>query len=187
MARLEQEKYSPEQVKDWVLKLLLDAKLKLQSLIQYRASQSIDVIHNDVLELDSLTALKEWFISHCIAVISSADGTGSQSRRTEVAEACQFVSLHLDRKISLEEIAERLYMNPSYFSRLFKKETGETFIEYVTRMKMRRAKELLDQTAAPVGKICETLGYDNQSYFIKLFKSFSGVTPVEYRSLQRRG
>lgn len=77
-------------------------------------------------------------------------------------------------------------MNPSYFSRLFKKEMGETFIEYVIRMKMHRAKELLDQTGSPVGKICETLGYDNQSYFIKLFKSCTGVTPVEYRRGQKR-
>ncbi|WP_028609400.1 response regulator transcription factor [Paenibacillus harenae] len=187
LAEAEQEKYSPDMVKDWVLKLLLDAKLKLQSLAHYRSAQPIDVIHNDVLELDSLAEMKEWLIRHCVSVISASDRIGVQSRRTEVAEACQFVSLHLDRRISLEEVAEQLYMNPSYFSRLFKKETGETFIEYVTRMKMRRAKELLDQTSAPVGKICETLGYDNQSYFIKLFKSFSGATPVEYRSQQKRG
>jgi two-component system response regulator YesN len=64
---------------------------------------------------------------------------------------------------------------------MFKKETGETFIEYVTRMKMERAKEMLDQTACTVGEICEQLGYDNQSYFIKTFKAHSGVTPMEYR------
>jgi two-component system, response regulator YesN len=173
-------------VKDWVLKLLLDAKLKLQSILHNRPVQSIDVNHNELLEIDSLTELREWLISHCLAAVTAADQKAGQSRRTEVAEACQFVSLHLDRKISLEEVAEHLFMNPSYFSRLFKKETGETFIEYVTRIKMYRAKELLDQTGASVGKICETLGYDNQSYFIKLFKSFAGVTPVEYRSQQKR-
>lgn len=186
LAKAEQERYPPEMVKDWILKLLLDAKLKLQSILHYRSAQWIDVNHSELLEIDSHAELTEWLIGHCMSAIMAADQTGGQSRRTEVAEACQFVSLHLDRKISLEEVAEQLFMNPSYFSRLFKKETGETFIEYVTRMKMHRAKELLDQTDAPVGKICGTLGYDNQSYFIKLFKSFSGVTPVEYRSQQKR-
>ncbi|RCW44278.1 helix-turn-helix domain-containing protein [Paenibacillus prosopidis] len=186
LAKAEQERYPPEMVKDWILKLLLDAKLKLQSILHYRSAQWIDVNHSELLEIDSHAELMEWLIGHCVSAITAADQTGGQSRRTEVAEACQFVSLHLDRKISLEEVAEQLFMNPSYFSRLFKKETGETFIEYVTRMKMHRAKELLDQTDAPVGKICGTLGYDNQSYFIKLFKSFSGVTPVEYRSQQKR-
>ncbi|CAM4024006.1 response regulator [Paenibacillus alkaliterrae] len=186
LAKAEQERYPPEMVKDWILKLLLDAKLKLQSILHYRSAQWIDINHSELLEIDSHAELTEWLIGHCVSAIAAADQTGGQSRRTEVAEACQFVSLHLDRKISLEEVAEQLFMNPSYFSRLFKKETGETFIEYVTRMKMHRAKELLDQTDAPVGKICGTLGYDNQSYFIKLFKSFSGVTPVEYRSQQKR-
>ncbi|KGM46093.1 hypothetical protein NP83_02170, partial [Neobacillus niacini] len=69
----------------------------------------------------------------------------------------------------------------SYFSRLFKKEVGETFVEYVTKMKINRAKELLEQTTDSVGKICERLGYDNQSYFIKIFKNYVGVTPIEYR------
>ncbi|MGM0882100.1 MAG: response regulator transcription factor [Bacillota bacterium] len=185
LAKAEQERYPPEMVKDWILKLLLDAKLKVQSILYFRSAQWVDVNHSELLEIDSHAELTEWLIGHCLSAITAADQTGGQSRRTEVAEACQFVSLHLDRKISLEEVAEQLFMNPSYFSRLFKKETGETFIEYVTRMKMHRAKELLDQTDAPVGKICGTLGYDNQSYFIKLFKSFSGVTPVEYRSQQK--
>ncbi|MEI0736558.1 helix-turn-helix transcriptional regulator [Paenibacillus sp. JTLBN-2024] len=56
-----------------------------------------------------------------------------------------------------------------------------TFIEYVTKQKMERAKELLDGTRFSVGDICEQLGYDNQSYFIKTFKLHTGQTPVGYR------
>ena len=73
-------------------------------------------------------------------------------RRSEVAEACKYVSLRLDQRITLDEVAGCLHLNPSYFSRMFKKETGVTFIEYVTRMKMERAKELLRQTDRTVGK-----------------------------------
>lgn len=183
----EKQQPDPAAVKDWVLRMLLDTRLKLQSVLDYRAASGADVLPNEVLELDTLTEVKEWLISECLSIIA-ADRYGSvASKRTEIAEACQFVTQHLDRKITLEEVAEQLFMNPSYFSRLFKKETGETFIEYVTRMKMNRAKELLERSATPVGKICETLGYDNQSYFIKLFKSFSGLTPVEYRSQLRKG
>ncbi|HIW34615.1 MAG TPA: helix-turn-helix domain-containing protein [Candidatus Paenibacillus intestinavium] len=172
----------PAIVKDWVLKLLLDMRLKLQSVLDYRPTGNSDVLPNEAFELDTLDELKEWMIGHCLSIIAMDHYRGGNSRRTEIAEAYQYVIVHLDRKVTLEEVAERLFMNPSYFSRLFKKETGETFIECVTRMKMHRARELLESTATSVGKICETLGYDNQSYFIKLFKSFSGVTPVEYRS-----
>lgn len=183
----EKHQLDPAAVKDWVLRLLLDTRLKLQSVLDYRAAGSTDVLPNEVLELDTVTEVKEWLISECLTIIAADRYGGAASKRTEIAEACHFVSQHLDRKITLEEVAEHLFMNPSYFSRLFKKETGETFIEYVTRMKMNRAKEMLERSAAPVGKICETLGYDNQSYFIKLFKTFSGLTPVEYRSQLRKG
>ncbi|MDQ6422787.1 helix-turn-helix domain-containing protein [Paenibacillus sp. LHD-117] len=182
----ERRRPDPAVVKDWVLRLLLDTRLKLQSVLDYRSAGRGDVLPNEALELDTITELKEWMISHCLSIIAADMYGGIASKRAEIAEACQYVTQRLDRKITLEEVAEQLFMNPSYFSRLFKKETGETFIEYVTRMKMHRAKELLEESATPVGKICETLGYDNQSYFIKLFKSFSGLTPVEYRSQLRK-
>lgn len=182
----EQRRLPPEQVKDWVFKLLLDVKLKLQLMQHTRSASSIDVSHHEVWELGSLAELQEWLIAHCLSAITASENGVSGSKRAEVIDACEYVSQHLDKKISLDEVADQLFMNPSYFSRLFKKEMGETFIEYVIRMKMHRAKELLDQTGSPIGKICETLGYDNQSYFIKLFKSCTGVTPVEYRRGQKR-
>jgi len=178
---LKEHTFPPEKVKDWVLKLLLDLKLKLQSLQYFRSTYAVDILHKEILEIDSLVELEHWLVEHFQSVMTLAGEVWEQSKRSEVVEACHYVSLHLDKRISLEEVADHLFLNSSYFSRLFKKETGETFIEYVTRMKMNRAKELLDQTSHPVGKICEMLGYDNQSYFIKIFKSSVGVTPVEYR------
>ncbi|TVY00267.1 response regulator [Paenibacillus cremeus] len=179
-SQLKAREYAPETVKDWMLKLLLDLKLKLQSLQFMHPGYSADTLHKEIAEIDSLSEMKHWLIEHLEAV-SLLVGTARTSMRAEVVEACKYVSLHLDRRISLEEVSEHLHLNASYFSRMFKKETGESFIEYVTRMKMERAKELLDRTSHSVGKICELLGYDNQSYFIKIFKSHTGVTPVEYR------
>lgn len=181
IAFLREREFAPEIVKDWALKLMLDLKLKLQSLQYFRSAYSADVLHKEMVEIDSLAQLKDWLTDRLQSAIAVAVEVMGQSARSEVREACDYVSRNLDKRISLEEVADKLYLNPSYFSRLFKKETGETFIEYVTRMKIQRAKELLDQTDHSVGKICEMLGYDNQSYFIKLFKSHTGVTPLEYR------
>lgn len=180
MERILREQYSPAAVKDWVLKLLLDMKLKLRSLQYVRTGYSADTLHKEISEIDSICELRDWLRGQLKAA-AEGDGEASVSRRPEVKEACKYVTLHLNRRVGLDEVAEFLHLNASYFSRLFKKETGETFIEYVTRMKMERAKEMLDQTACTVGEICEQLGYDNQSYFIKTFKAHSGVTPMEYR------
>jgi two-component system response regulator YesN len=181
IALIKEHEFAPETVKDWMLKLLLDQKLKWQSLQSIRPSYSADTLHKEIIDLDTLTEMKCWLTDHLQVVVSLMGTHFGTSMRTEIIEACKYVSLHLDRRISLEEVAEHCYLNPSYFSRFFKKEVGESFIEYVTRMKMERAKELLDQTSHSGSKICEMLGYDNQSYFIKTFKSHAGMTPVEYR------
>ncbi|WP_199615895.1 response regulator transcription factor [Paenibacillus alkalitolerans] len=173
--------YASETVKDWSLKLLLDIRLKHYSLYSFRASYSAESLNKEVSEIGSLYELRDWLTEHLLSAVS-AEETRVRTQRKEVLDACQYVSANLDQRIGLEEVAEYLHLNASYFSRLFKKERGETFIEYVIRTKMERAKELLDQTAHPVAKICEMLGYDNQSYFIKLFKGCTGVTPNDYRN-----
>ncbi|AEI40728.1 response regulator transcription factor [Paenibacillus mucilaginosus] len=178
---LRAEKFRPETVKDWVLKLVLDLKLKLQSMQLFRNHYSVEILHKELLEMDTLDEIEAWVNGFFESSLTAARDAKVLSKRTEVLDACHYVSQHLNRKISLDEVAEHLYMNPSYFSRLFKKETGETFIEFVNRAKVNRAKELLDGTNLSVAKICEALGYDNHSYFIKMFKAAAGVTPQEYR------
>ncbi|WP_127579496.1 response regulator transcription factor [Paenibacillus koleovorans] len=178
---LSAKRFAPEQVRDWLLKLLLDLRLKLQSLQYAKPVYSADILHDELLEMDTLDELSDWLTEYFQSAMSFAEEAKGHARRSEVVVALEYVSQHLDKRIGLEEVAEHLHLNTSYFSRLFKKETGRTFIDYVTHAKLNRAKELLDQTNYPIGKIAELLGYDNLSYFIKLFKAHLGVTPVEYR------
>jgi two-component system, response regulator YesN len=179
---LEEKQFPPELVKDWVLKLLLDLRIKLHALQLFRSQQSIEYMHNEIFEIQFLDELRTWLLNYFKYILSFVKEVYEQTKRKEILDAFKYVSMNIERKISLDEVSSYLYLNPSYFSRLFKKEVGETFVEYVTKMKINRAKELLEQTADSVGKICERLGYDNQSYFIKIFKNYAGVTPIEYRS-----
>ncbi|MFF2446402.1 response regulator [Neobacillus sp. NPDC058068] len=176
-----EKRYSPEIVKEWILKLLLDLKVKLKALQFFHANHPVECLTNEISSIDFLCDLKTWLINYFNSLVSLSKNVYNQTKRKEILDTFRYVSMNLEKKISLEEVAGNLFLNQSYFSRLFKKEVGETFVEYVTKMKISRAKELLEQTADPVGKICERLGYDNQSYFIKLFKNYVGVTPIEYR------
>jgi len=185
MERIRRSRCRPEQVKDWALKLLLDMKLKLHALGSFRAANSADVLHKEADGLDTLAELEAWLLRHFCALADRMVELVGRSGRIEIQQACQYVERHMDKRITLDEVAAHLHLNASYFSRLFHKENGMTFIEYVTHVKINRAKELLDQTTHSIGKICEMLGYDNQSYFIKTFKNYVGLTPSEYRGVAK--
>lgn len=181
MTYLEEKKLPPELVKEWLLKLLLDLKVKLHALQSFRPGNPIECLHDEILTCTFLCELRVLLINYFKSLLYLSNEVYRQTKRREILDAISYVSINLEKRISLEVVANHLFLNQSYFSRLFKKEMGETFVEYVTKVKIDRAKELLEQTAESVGEICERLGYDNQSYFIKLFKSHVGVTPIEFR------
>ena len=78
----------------------------------------------------------------------------------------------------MKDMAELCHLSPSYFSRLFSRELGETFVNYVNRGKIERAKKLLRESNLSVSQIAADAGYIDTSHFIQLFKRFEGVTPT---------
>ncbi|MCM3726611.1 response regulator [Neobacillus cucumis] len=108
------------------------------------------------------------------------------SSNAEIENACKYIFDNLHRRITLDEVANYLHLNSSYFSRLFKKEVGENFVKYVVKLKMNRAKDLLEQTNYTILEISDMLGYENQSYFNKTFKGSEGIAPIEYRGLTNK-
>lgn len=177
-------RFKAEEVRGWVIKLLTDIDLKYRSLQHFQKDYTKELIHNAVLELESLEELFEYMQCFLMGKINDITITQHDSQRKEVIEAKQYVMTHLSEKIVMEEVAHMLYLNASHFSRIFKLETGETFIEFATRSKMERAQEYLLQSEKNVEQIAEMLGYENTSYFIKLFKAFSGMSPVNFRRLK---
>ena len=86
---------------------------------------------------------------------------------------------------TLESVAQQLNLNPAYVSRIFKKETGVKFMDYLTGMRVEKAKELLTGSNLKIKEVCERLGYSNINYFIKVFKDATGVTPGDYRRMNQ--
>lgn len=174
-------RFKAEEVRGWVIKLLSDIDLKYRSIQLFQKVYSTEMIHNTILELESLEELFSYIMYFLLDKIHYVAKTQHESQRKEVIEAKQYVMTHMSEKIVMEEVAHMLFLNASHFSRIFKLETGETFIEFTTRSKMERAQEYLLQSEKNVEQIAEMLGYENTSYFIKLFKAFSGMSPVNFR------
>ncbi|MBC8079065.1 MAG: response regulator [Gorillibacterium sp.] len=106
--------------------------------------------------------------------------TGSQRRI--IKKVKDYVKEHYGEDITLSSISEYVYLNPSYFSRVFKEETGDTFMQFLTRMRMQCAKEFLKESQYKVYEVSEMVGYNDYKSFSKAFKKMEGITPNEYRS-----
>lgn len=95
--------------------------------------------------------------------------------------ALEYINANYAKQLSLEQVAEQVYLNPDYFSRIFKAETGQTFVNYLTDVRMQHAIRLLENTALRVQTIAQQVGYYNASYFSTAFKKKYGMSPYEYR------
>ena len=96
-------------------------------------------------------------------------------------KARQYIDGHLKDLPSLEGLADILGVSPFYLSKLFKEQTGETYINYVTSARLEKAKRLLSDGALIIKEISADVGYNDQNYFSKLFRQKYGETPSEYR------
>lgn len=130
--------------------------------------------------LISQEQIREWFQRSVRHILNYSASQRSFVSNELVASAVQLVEQHMDSELSLYAVAERLFVNSSYLSRLFKEKTGKTFSLYVTERKMERAKELLlggQRVQDAAGRV----GYRDLSYFSKVFRKYWGVSPGEFR------
>lgn len=105
---------------------------------------------------------------------------------TVIGNAKEYINNCYSKEIGLDDVAEFVQLSPAYFSRLFKQETGENFIDYLIKVRMEHGKRLLETTSYKTYEISQMVGYKKSKYFSKLFKKYSGYTATEYRSYVNR-
>ncbi|MCR8632748.1 response regulator transcription factor [Paenibacillus radicis (ex Xue et al. 2023)] len=103
----------------------------------------------------------------------------------EVNKIIEYVNRHYDKELTLKGMAKYVNMGEQYLSGLFKKKTGEQFIQYVQRIRIERACYCLAETELRVAEICEQVGFVHLNYFLKQFKKWTGVTPSEFRESKK--
>jgi AraC family transcriptional regulator, arabinose operon regulatory protein len=154
----------------------------------YRATALIDdalrrMEHDDSARSRQAAAGAAW---HLLALLA-ADRIATPSTRGDVVEQAQrYLREHLGERVSVAELAALTRLSSSHFAALFRRATGVGVLQYQTRLRMARARELLDTTDVAIAEIARTLGYPDPFYFSRRFRSVHGVTASEYRS-QHKG
>ncbi len=108
------------------------------------------------------------------------DSLNLSSFHQQIYDALIYVEQNLAGDLSLELVAERISLSPSYFSRLFKNTVGCSFSEYVTRTRLQYAKLLMANEKLSVSEVAERCGFNNSNYFSTIFKKYNQVSPKEY-------
>lgn len=101
----------------------------------------------------------------------------------KIQQTAEYVETHFRSDLSLNDVAETIHVNPAYFSTCFKKYTGYSFVDYLTKLRIEEAKRCLGDTHRRISTIAEEIGFRDAKYFAKIFKKSVGVTPSEYRDL----
>ncbi|EKN65190.1 two component AraC family transcriptional regulator [Neobacillus bataviensis LMG 21833] len=149
---------------------------------------SID--HQQVLgkiyEIDSLKELKRWLTQMLETMSFDLSKSEEKDNNRYVLMAKEYVKEHYQERITLEDISNHLFLHLAYFSAIFKKETGENFIDYVNKVRVEEAANLLRKTDYKIKVISDMTGFQSHSYFNKVFKNETGMTPVVFRRQQKR-
>lgn len=108
------------------------------------------------------------------------ESRGKKNTSEHLYKAIMYINAHYFEEIDLEKLAQHVFVSTYYLSRLFRREMGVTFSDYLTKVRVSRAKELLME-GRTVEDVCGRVGYNDSNYFIKIFKKYVGVTPSKYR------
>ena len=160
-----------------------------QEEIKAAIRQSIDHIKKQSAVRHELAKLKRLYDTATeFGIHSHLPEASDQANRPAhdlVDHVMQYIDLHYAENISLQTIAEQFYLNPIYLSQLFHKRTGHTYISYLTRKRIEKARELLLKKDIKVYEVCHLVGYENVNHFSKVFEKIVGVNPSSYKDIIR--
>ncbi|WP_342564954.1 response regulator [Paenibacillus sp. FSL R7-0345] len=133
----------------------------------------------------SLEELLQWTRTELLALMSWIVKVRHQTKHAAVEKALGYIQSHYGRDLTQQEVADHIQMNTTYFSLLFKEEMGISYIKYLTRVRMEKAKLLL-QEGKTINDTSEQVGYYHARHFSEIFKRYTGMTPGQYRLSGKR-
>lgn len=138
-------------------------------------------IYEQLFKLDTIVEIRQW-VRGFLETVSSYLLSRDRSKNRKVINAIkEYINANYTEDLTVAKIAEKVYLSPCYTNYIFKKETGETLMEYLSRIRINKAKALLKNTLLKVYEVAEQVGFKSNSYFCSVFKEHCGMTPLEYR------
>ncbi|WP_337101170.1 response regulator [Paenibacillus sp. YIM B09110] len=155
--------------------------VRLETHIRSKLATKVDPRDSAIHNMRSLQMIMD-YLKEIVRALLPDDTT----KELNNSQLVQKVQRHLERhyadpELSLTTVANTFYINPSYLSRMFKSGTGSSFVEYITKLRMERAEQLLMRTEMKIYEVANDVGYNDAHYFGICFKKYKGMSVNEYR------
>ncbi len=141
----------------------------------------------ELAQLQHVIDIKEWITEFALTLIDHPEIFLPQKYSKPIQDALIYIMANYTESLPASQIASRMYMSREHFARLFKKEVGMTYHEYLTNYRINIAKKLLESGEYNVSEVCAMVGYPNDNYFYKIFKKYTGKSPNQFTSKERGG
>jgi|HigsolmetaAR203D_1030402.scaffolds.fasta_scaffold01278_4 two-component system response regulator YesN len=136
----------------------------------------------ELFKLETAAEMHDFLQGYFEKVCGKIKAKRSEQSRSVIEEIRRIIlERYADPNLTIQSIADRIYLTSTYVSLIFKQETGQTINEYLTGVRMEQAKRMLLNSKAKLYEICQAVGYTDASYFTKQFKKYTGLTPKEFR------
>lgn len=169
---------------------ITDLKKLCLRILQFTLSQTglnrdsvnyMQSVEEDIADIQLFGELKKYTVSKVEQLLNSMRQKESNYSYA-VSKAVRYIRDHYAEAVSLTQVAEYVNLNTDYFCRRFKEETGNNFSNFLTKIRLEKARELLKTTNMKVYEIAECVGYENLSYFSTIFKKYYSVNPFDFRN-----
>lgn len=136
---------------------------------------------NEIQGAADMNALRHWFLGKTREICENISTSRERESENVVSRVKGYINENFAQDISLDDVSRLVDISPYYFSKLFKQEVGENFIEYLTRTRISHAMRLLEDPRYSIKEVCLMCGYSDPNYFSRILKKYEGMTPSEYR------
>ena len=137
----------------------------------------------NIPHMQTIEEMSLW-LSKVVRSLISDQFSNQKARHSDlIYKTIQYLQTNYTRKLPLDEIAHNVHISPTYLSRVFKRETGTSMVDFLNRIRIEKSKELLAKHQIRLIEVALQCGFESQSYFNRMFKQFCDMTPQQYRNL----
>jgi YesN/AraC family two-component response regulator len=186
------EHFSDERIKRYNISYMrilwlriIDIILKTEDASFVKDAKNVEkmVLNYEILvSFHSLKEFRGYLYSLILESIQTEGGFDIKSK-SKIKLAIKYIQDNYNQDIAINDMADKFNMSPNYFSAVFKRETGQTTVNFIKDLRLKKACEYLTHSDKSVVEISKEVGYEDSQYFFKVFKKATGLTPLQYRKM----